>query len=251
MSQPALDQAIRLYLLPASAAALRTAPLPSDIHTLLLILARDPEAEVDAVKRVGRPIGIIREAAEFYAVQILFAPQASAYRSLAAEPGASRESLRANMALLLRWLHPDCGFTEARPSYFDRVVLSWDTLGSPERRAHYDRTSARQAASRRMLSQPGRHVAPFFATDRRSRLASSIAATLAAPRTRWGPAILGLAILIGVASAWVIKDRLDTGEQAQATVTRGGSDRDVGNAIGPDGRRIRQREATYDAADWR
>lgn len=251
MSQSALDHAIRLNLLPGLATALRTAPLPSDIQTLLLILARNSEAEVDAVMRVGRPIETVREAAEFYAVQILFAPQADAYRILAANPGAPRESLRANMALLLRWLHPDQGFSEARPFYFERVVRAWNTLGSPERREHYDRVLAGRAASRPTLSQPGRYAAPFFATDRRSQTEYSIAATPDAPRTPWGPAILGLAILIGVAAVWVIKDRLEVGELAQVTLTSGNADREAGNAIGPDGRRVPQREATYDAADWR
>ena len=251
MLQSALEQAVRLYLLPGSAAALRTAPLPSDIQALLLILARDTEAEVDAVRRVGRPIEIIREAAEFYAVQILFEPQASAYRNLGAKPGASRESLRANMALLLRWLHPDSGIVETRLVYFNRVVRAWNMLGSLERRTHYDRVLARQTLNRCSLSHLGRPVAPFFVTDRRSRLASSIKATLLPHSWRWGAAILGFVILVSTATAWVVRDSFNLEEQSRSGLILRDDYRNAGNAIGADGRIVLQRRATYDAVDWR
>ena len=49
----------------------------------------------------------LREAAAFYIEQILLHPDADHYRVLGAQPDASTAELRRNMALLIRWLHPD------------------------------------------------------------------------------------------------------------------------------------------------
>ena len=50
---------------------------------------------------------MVRLAATFFIEQILFAPHADSYRVLGASPQASASELRRNVALLLRWLHPD------------------------------------------------------------------------------------------------------------------------------------------------
>ena len=49
----------------------------------------------------------LREAAGFYIEQILLHPDADHYRVLGSQPGAANTELRRNMALLIRWLHPD------------------------------------------------------------------------------------------------------------------------------------------------
>ncbi len=49
----------------------------------------------------------MRQAATFFIEQILFAPNADSYRVLGASTSASAGELRRNVALLLRWLHPD------------------------------------------------------------------------------------------------------------------------------------------------
>jgi hypothetical protein len=173
----ALDQAIQLLLMPSAARMLQETPLPVDIVFLLRILAREPEAEAVAVARTGKSVERIREAAEFYADQVLFSANVSAYRALAAEPGASRAALRAHMSLLLRWLHPDLGVHEKRTGYFDRVIVAWDILQSPSRRAEYDRKLLAQVSPRttRPVGRPPMR-SPFFATaptasksDRRAR----------------------------------------------------------------------------------
>lgn len=173
--KPALEQAVQLSLLPSMARSLRARPLPNDMETLLHILAREPDAEVEACRLTGKSVEVIREAAEFYVEQILFRPGASAYRILGREPGASREELRANMALLLRWLHPDCQAHDRHMIYLDQVRRAWTTLQHPESRAEYDRNMTSRSQPDRRLAPPRRPVRPPFflintaSSDRRYR----------------------------------------------------------------------------------
>ena len=50
---------------------------------------------------------MVREASAFFIEQILLGPDADSYRVLGADRNAAAAELRRNMALLLRWLHPD------------------------------------------------------------------------------------------------------------------------------------------------
>ena len=200
--RPALEQAIHLLRTPAVARTMQANPLPSDIGFLLRVLARDPEAENMAVERSGRSIETIREAAEFYAAEIMFAPQASAYRALAAPPGASRDQLRAHMGLLLRWLHPDHRNTVEKHAWFDRVVHAWELLSSAERRADYDRRIAVAAVPARGPAISAASRAPFFATTRPARPARQ-------PARRTGRRLMRLALLAIVLAGlvWIFVDR--------------------------------------------
>jgi curved DNA-binding protein CbpA len=54
-------------------------------------------------------------------------------------PHADSSELRRNMALLLRWLHPDRTQNGGHSVFVQRVTRAWNDLKSDERRATYDR----------------------------------------------------------------------------------------------------------------
>jgi len=66
---------------------------------------------------------------------------------LGATSGASYAELRRNMALLLRWLHPDLDPKGERTVFTARVTRAWNDLKTQDRREVYDR-SLRQSSSR-------------------------------------------------------------------------------------------------------
>ena len=66
------------------------------------------------------------------------------YRVLGAARGAGAAELRSNMALLMRWLHPDVNANGARLMLAARVTRAWETVKTPDRRAAYDRASGQQ-----------------------------------------------------------------------------------------------------------
>ena len=70
----------------------------------------------------------------------MFYPEADSYRVLGATAEASKSELRRNMALLLRWLHPDHDPQGARSVFANRVTRAWNDLKTQERRAAYDRS---------------------------------------------------------------------------------------------------------------
>jgi hypothetical protein len=61
---------------------------------------------------------------------------ATPYEVLGVSPSASEDELRHAYRRMLRDAHPDTGGSEAR---FHAVQLAWDRIGTPERRAAYDR----------------------------------------------------------------------------------------------------------------
>lgn len=138
MNEPALKTAIGLLHLPANVRRLRGEPVPEDIEHLLRILAGDEGAEQDAAILCDRPRTIVREAATFYAEQILLHRDADHYRVLGAAPHATTAELRRNMALLLLWLHPDRNCSEGRSVLAARVTGAWENLRTADRRAAYD-----------------------------------------------------------------------------------------------------------------
>jgi DnaJ-like protein len=139
MMPDGLKIAIDLMHVPSRIRLLRTEPLPDGVETLLRIAAGDDEAVGVAVALTGRSRGEVRQAATFFIEQILFAPGNDGYRVLGATPQASATELRSNVALLLRWLHPDVGPQDARSIFIGRVTAAWNDLKTPERRASYDR----------------------------------------------------------------------------------------------------------------
>lgn len=150
----ALKLAIDLLHVPSRVRSMRSAGLPGDVPILLEIAAGDAEAATRASEATGRSRDIIRNAAAFFIEQILLAPDADSYRVLGGNAQTSSSDLRRNMALLLRWLHPDMGHNGSgdRSIFANRITLAWEDLKTAERRAAYDA----QQQGRRTKTSPGR-----------------------------------------------------------------------------------------------
>jgi hypothetical protein len=135
----ALKLAIDLMHFPSQVRFVRSAPLPDDVLILLRIAAGDEEAINEAAESAGRSRDVIRQAAAFFIEQMLLYPGADSYRVLGARPEVTYRELRRNMALLLRWLHPDRDRQGERGVFATRVTRAWSDLKTQERRAAYDR----------------------------------------------------------------------------------------------------------------
>jgi hypothetical protein len=158
MDAPAVRVAIDLVHVPSRVRLFRAEPLPEGVVTVLQIAAGDETAEIAAAEAVGRPRELVRKAAAFFIEQILLGPNSDSYRVLGADRSATAAELRRNMALLLRWLHPDMDRKGVRSMFAGRVTQAWSTLKTPDRRAAYDKESAardraRQRSSRRARSK--------------------------------------------------------------------------------------------------
>ena len=137
----ALEWALALLHAPGKRHALRQKPLPSGMDGLLGIAAGAmPDALAEAVRTFGEPEARIREAAQFYVREVLFFPQADAYRVLGVDADASDASIKAHHRLLQHWLHPDRLHNEDDAIFASRVNVAWNRLRNPERREAYDRT---------------------------------------------------------------------------------------------------------------
>jgi hypothetical protein len=161
----ALEVAIDLIHLPSRTRVIRSAALPDGVPLLLRIAAGDQEAISEAIEWTGRSREVVREAAAFFIEQILLSSDADSYRVLGASPAASGGELRRNMALLLRWLHPDLDRDGERSIFAARVTLAWDDLKTQERRAAYDRSRGKLLAKksprrkkRSARTHPGNHA---------------------------------------------------------------------------------------------
>jgi len=136
--EKALELAIGLLQLPSRVRALREAPLPRDVEALLNIVAGEGHAIADAVRATGLTDRAVSDAAGFYIEQVLLHPEADSYRALGANSDASMEQLRRNMALLVRWLHPDRDGNGPRTIFAGRITDAWNNLKTAERRSAYD-----------------------------------------------------------------------------------------------------------------
>src|SRR5262249_19669340 len=103
----ALEAALYLMHSPSQVRLIRPRPLPDGVDVLLRIAANDSDTIRRATQWLGRSPETIQQAAAFFIEQILFFPDADSYRVLGTTAEASNGDLRRNMALLLRWLHPD------------------------------------------------------------------------------------------------------------------------------------------------
>ena len=143
----ALEWALALLHAPGKRHALRQKPLPAGMDGLLGIAAGAmPDALADAVRTFGEPEARIREAAQFYVREVLFFPQADAYRVLGVAADASDASIKAHHRLLQHWLHPDRLHNEDDAIFASRVNVAWNRLRNPERREAYDRTLQEEQA---------------------------------------------------------------------------------------------------------
>jgi hypothetical protein len=134
----AMKAAMDLLILPARLRGLQAAPVPREAAFLMRVAAGDPEAGSTAVAITGRPLEKNQKAAEFFLEQVLLMPDADSYRTLGALPNAPSHEIRQNMALLLKWLHPDLAHKDQRPVLASRVIAAWENLKTPERRLAYD-----------------------------------------------------------------------------------------------------------------
>jgi hypothetical protein len=156
----AIRVAIDLLHLPTRSQSVRASPLPPGVDLLLRIVIADEAAIDEAVAVSGRPRGTVIEAAHFFVEQILLSPDADCYRVLGVEPYADASELRRNMALLVRWLHPDLDPTGSRSAYAARVTTAWNTLKSAERRASYDAARETRPRPSRRKAKPTRPGGP-------------------------------------------------------------------------------------------
>jgi curved DNA-binding protein CbpA len=132
----------------------------------LLCIAAGEQTEVSAaIASTGRSCDVVQDAAGFFIEQILLHPKADSYRVLGASSDATTAELRRNMALLMRWLHPDLDPQGRRSMFASRVTLAWNDLKTAERRAAYDRQNRSSATKiTRIKSRK---------SSRRTRLAAS------------------------------------------------------------------------------
>jgi hypothetical protein len=134
----AVRQAVDLFKMPSGVRRARLEPLPDGIPDLLRIAAGGADDDGAAVEATGPSAELLKHAATFYIEQILLAPGADSYRILGCVAGAPRADLRRNMALLLRWLHPDVAASHERAVFAARVTAAWDHVKTSERRLSYD-----------------------------------------------------------------------------------------------------------------
>lgn len=138
----ATDAAIRLAVdllqLPSRVRHIRDGALPDGMEQLLRVAVGEEPALKQAGEWTSRPDDALRKAAGFFIEQILLADGSDSYRVLGATPSASNDDLRRNMALLVRYLHPDIVGTDTKAIYANRVTYAWNDLKTPERRAAYD-----------------------------------------------------------------------------------------------------------------
>jgi len=169
----ALRVAIDLVHMPSRVRAIRSEPLPSGVDMLLCIAAGEDQAESAAMTSTGRSRDVIRKAAGFFIEQVLLCADADSYRVLGATSQATNAELRHNMALLMRWLHPDMDPEGRRSVFASRVTLAWNDLKTAERRATYDlgkRSSPTKTRSKSARSRGGKRgtASPRHAYGRRT-----------------------------------------------------------------------------------
>lgn len=137
----ALEWALALLHAPGKRHALRQKPLPTGMDGLLGIAAGAmPDELAEAARTFREPEARIREAAQFYVREVLFFPQADAYRVLGVGADASDASIKAHHRLLQHWLHPDRLHNEDDAIFATRVNVAWNRLRNPQRRQAYDKT---------------------------------------------------------------------------------------------------------------
>lgn len=134
----ALKAAIDLLHVPTRVRALRSQPLPEGVALLIEIAAGDDAATSHAIEVSERPQQVVEDAATFFIEQILLSTDSDSYRILGTDHDAHATELRRNMALLLKWLHPDLDRDGGRSIYAGRVTGAWEDLKTPQRRRQYD-----------------------------------------------------------------------------------------------------------------
>ena len=139
----ALRLAIDILSAPSRVHYVRTVALPAGVQDILLIAAGDEDIAHLAAAETGRTREVVQAAAIFFIEQVLLFSGSDSYRVLGATPLAPISELRRNMALLMRWLHPDLVPDDARAVFASRISRAWNNVKTPERRAAYDEETER------------------------------------------------------------------------------------------------------------
>ena len=139
----ALKVAIDLFYLPSQVRAMRARPLPKGTKLLLRIASGDADAMRTAQELSDRPATAIREAAIFFVEQILLERGADEYRTLGLDQTAPAIELRAHMALLMKWLHPDLSNDNHRSTMARQVLRAWKYVNAPDKSRRQPAPSAR------------------------------------------------------------------------------------------------------------
>jgi hypothetical protein len=180
----AVRLALDLMHVPWRARLVRSQSLPEGVPLLLSVAAGDATSEDAAAKATGRPREFVREAATFFIEQVLLCPEADSYRVLGAGPAATGNDLRRNMALLMRWMHPDVasqGDRFDRSVFAPRIAAAWNNLKTAERRSAYDSERQRAVGNREPARSGSQELRMRSGRSRRST-ASSHAHKLRLPR---------------------------------------------------------------------
>lgn len=177
-ARSAVSSAVELMNLPSRVRAARTQPLPPDVGLLLRLATGDGDAEREAALITERTVETNKRAAAFFIEQILLSPDADSYRILGGTSATSSEDLRRNMALLVKYLHPDIEPVGDRSIFVRRVTAAWEDLKTPDRRANYDSRTGPEARQATPLRQAGRPRQPS------GDEADKMAALLAPPGVR-------------------------------------------------------------------
>ena len=135
---PALENALALSRSPRGGRPSGEDRLPEGILTLIRLVAGDEQAIAEARAETGEGTQVLRDAANFYIQQVLFAKDASSYRVLGVDRDASDERIREHYRWLARWLHPDRNPDAWEVVFSERVSQAWQNMRTPDRRARYD-----------------------------------------------------------------------------------------------------------------
>lgn len=135
----ALEWALALAKAPSERVLLRQRPLPDGIDLVLQIAAGHAGDDVDAAaRRIGESREAVVDAVRFYLREVLFHPDADAYRVLGLARDAEPAQIKAHHRLLQHWLHPDRQTSEWDAAFAARVNAAWHHLRDTGRRQAYD-----------------------------------------------------------------------------------------------------------------
>ncbi|MHB8474458.1 MAG: J domain-containing protein [Gammaproteobacteria bacterium] len=147
MAGDALELALALYHAPIQRFALPGRPLPDDIGVVIQIASGSLSLLEEAATRHHERKETILEASRFYLQQVLFAPDADAYRVLGLAPDAPAERIREHYRQLQRWLHPDRRGDDWEAGFATRVNWAWQHLRNDASRRAYDAQREMQGTS--------------------------------------------------------------------------------------------------------
>jgi hypothetical protein len=155
-AEDALKVALSLIAVPTQIKSARLGELPHGVNLLLNVAVGDQEARRMWSRRLERDETELVKAAEFFIEQVMLFPGSDSYRVLGSAPTATTAELRANMALLMRWLHPDVRTSEKRSTLANRVLAAWENIKTPDKRRAYDLTLKKPATSVSKRKKPRR-----------------------------------------------------------------------------------------------